>query len=511
MKIKVIGGLLTIILSFLLFFVGMDTKVADDPVAAFQVYLDGEKVGLIDSKDELLALIDEEQSEIKNVYNVDKVYPPDGLNVQKIYTYNDTVEDARDIYNKIKDVDPFTIEGYVVTITYTEKKVINDGEILEPGAPLKIYLMDKDIINEALYNTAAAFIGAENLSDFEKETQEEITDTGSIITSLYFEEKITIKKDYISTEDYIFTDAETLSQYLLFGTLDHQKEYTTKEGENLEMIAEDNHLNMEELLIANPQYMSANVLLSPGEKINVSLISPLVSVVYYKTVVSDIKIAYKTEYVDDKTKFNDYKEVTQKGEDGISRVTQNIKYINGEIQNLNTLKVDKIKQEVNEVITRGTKVLGGGSYVHETGQGNDDWSWPTASPYTITSGFKWRWGRQHQGIDIAVIGRNNGYGSPAYAVQAGTVFNVNYNRDKSEGLSVYIDHGNGYYTVYMHLSKILVSVGQKVDREQRVGLIGNTGGVTGTHLHLGVFKGRPYQGGVAVDPCNSIFSCGLPY
>ena len=59
----------------------------------------------------------------------------------------------------------------------------------------------------------------------------------------------------------------------------------------------------------------------------------------------------------------------------------------------------------------------------------------------------------------------------------------------------------------MHLDAILVKQGQTVKREQKIGLLGNTGFSTGPHLHLGVFKGYPYQGGVALDPCASIFKC----
>ena len=59
----------------------------------------------------------------------------------------------------------------------------------------------------------------------------------------------------------------------------------------------------------------------------------------------------------------------------------------------------------------------------------------------------------------------------------------------------------------MHLAAILVKEGQTVKREQKIALMGSSGFSTGTHLHLGVFKGKPYQGGVALDPCASIFKC----
>lgn len=503
MKTKIIGFFLTILISGLIMFTNIDNCSSNNPNEAYQVYLEGNKIGLISSKDEFLDLIDKEQSQIKEKYGVKKVYPPKGLDIEKIYTYNNELSDIEKVYDQIKDIEPFSIEGYKVTITYTEKKVINDGEILEPAKPLVLYTLHKNDIEESLYNTAAAFIGTEDLVNYQESTQKDIDDTGYKLTSVYFEETITVKKDYISTEEYIFKDSDTLSRYLLFGTLDKQKSYTTKDGENLEAIAEANNLNIEELLIANPQYANANVLLSAGENINVGLVAPLVSVVYKKNVISDVSIDYKTEYKDDKTKYTDYKKVTTEGQKGITRVTQDIKYINGEIRNLKITKKEPIKPVVNKVITRGTKIIQGYNYEYENVSGNDEWSWPTLTPYVITSRFEWRWGKMHRGIDISGCG----YGSPIYAVADGYVFKINTNPHMSEGLSVYIDHGNGYVTQYMHLSKILAHVGDEVEREDKIGLMGSTGFSTGTHLHLGVWKGIPYQGGTALNPCKSIFSC----
>ena len=67
----------------------------------YQVYLGGNKIGLIRSKDELYNLIDEEQQEIKNYFKVNKVYPPSGLEVQSVLTYKDNVMTAKEVYNEI--------------------------------------------------------------------------------------------------------------------------------------------------------------------------------------------------------------------------------------------------------------------------------------------------------------------------------------------------------------------------------------------------------------------------
>ena len=504
MKGKILGFILTILVSGLLFFCGTNVDFASEPQEVYQVYLNGDKIGLIKSKEKFLNMIDTEQEALRKQYGVDKVYPPDGLDIKKIYTYNDDILKEEDVYNSIKDKEPFMIEGYVAKIVYTEKKIINDDQVIEPGEPVEISMMSKDIMKEALYKTAAAFIGSKNLDDYNKNTQEKITDTGSIINSVYFEETITIRKGLVSTNNIIFKDSGELSKYLLYGTLDEQKTYITKVGENLDAIADANNLNIEELMIANPQYTKSNVLLAAGEKVNVGLISPLVSVVYKKTEVKDIEVQYKTTYIDDKNRYTDYKQVTTQGQNGVKRITQDIKYVNGEINSLVISKTETIKDPVNEVVTRGIKKsVSSGSEFYHSPQGNSDWSWPTISPFVITSRFKWRWGKHHQGIEISGCG----YRSPIYAVQDGTVYKVNYNSSLNEGLSIYIDHGNGYITQYMHLAAILVKEGQTVKREQKIALMGSTGFSTGTHLHLGVFKGKPYQGGVALDPCASIFKC----
>ena len=504
MKGKILGVFITIIFSLLLFFAGMDTRVAGTPAEVYQVYLNGEKLALISSKDDLLNLIDTEQSEIKEKYQVDKVYPPSGLDIKKVYTYEDEIIDSSIVYDKIKDIEPFTIEGYTATITYTEEKITNDGETSGPGEPIHLYMLDKDIFETALYNTAKSFIGTVELEEYQNNTQKEITDVGETISSVYFEETMTVKKDLISTEEYIFSNADELSRYLLFGTLEEQEKYVIREGEDLDSIADHHNLNIEELLIANPQISAANVLLSPGETINVGLIAPLVSVVYRKTAVEDMDVAYKVEVVKDSTKYQDYSQVTTEGQNGVTRITQDIKYVNGEIQSLNIIQRQVIKETINQVEVRGTKAYANfNNYIYQNSQGNNEWSWPTISPFIITSKFYWRWGRQHQGIDISGCGA----GSPIYAVKEGTVYYISTNRRANEGLSVYIEHPNGYVTQYMHLSKILVSVGQYVQREQKIGLMGCTGSCTGTHLHLGVWVGRPYYGGTVLDPCKSIFSC----
>ena len=107
----------------------------------------------------------------------------------------------------------------------------------------------------------------------------------------------------------------------------------------------------------------------------------------------------------------------------------------------------------------------------------------------------------HQGIDISGCG----YGSPIFVTGDGVVVETGYH--SSMGNYVYVAHGSDMYTLYMHLAEISVTAGNTLNRGDKVGTMGSTGFSTGTHLHLGVSKGYPYQGGTFLNPCDSIFSC----
>ena len=108
-----------IVLTVLLISIFLTTgfsKVLQTPETVYRVYLKGESLGLIKSKKELENYIDKKQAEIKEKYGVEKVYAPTDLDIVKEFTYYDKVSTTKEIYNKIKDISPFTINGYVVTI-----------------------------------------------------------------------------------------------------------------------------------------------------------------------------------------------------------------------------------------------------------------------------------------------------------------------------------------------------------------------------------------------------------
>ncbi len=120
--------------------------------------------------------------------------------------------------------------------------------------------------------------------------------------------------------------------------------------------------------------------------------------------------------------------------------------------------------------------------------------WPCPASSRITSGFGGRSSptegasSNHQGIDIGAP-----TGSDILAAAEGDVVVSTYS--SSAGNYVMINHGGGVYTVYMHASKLLVSVGEHVSQGQVIAKVGSTGYSTGPHLHFGVRLNGTY-----VDP-----------
>ena len=162
----------------------LDYQKSKRPVDVYHVYLKGETIGYIKDKDLLEEYINNEQYEIKEKYNVDKVFLPNDLDVFKEVTYANKVSTEEEIYEKIKGISPFTVDGYTITIkgleTLSEE---DDTTITQPDK--KIYVLDKEIFIKALKNSINVFISENDYNNFINKTQNEIKDVGSVIEDVY--------------------------------------------------------------------------------------------------------------------------------------------------------------------------------------------------------------------------------------------------------------------------------------------------------------------------------------
>ena len=474
-KENVILILIAIVTSVILFSLNKIVESNNEAKLLYKVYLNGDNIGVIEDKNKLYNLINEKQKEIKEKYNVNSVYPPNDFKITKILTYDEKIDNIDSIYNKIEQVDNFTIKGYIVTIKPEESEAITFN------------ILDKSVFEEAINDFILAFVDENSYDNYLNNEQEEIVEVGKIIESMYFNEKITIKDAYISVKDKIYTTVNELSQYLLFGDSFEQKTYKVKEGDTIASVSEENKLNPQEFLIANPKFASEESLLVINDTVNITLIDPVLTLTYQLYSVEDVEQYFEKTTVYDKTKPSSYSEITQPGVNGITRVTSRYAVVNGE-QSQGIIKVSEevIREKVDQVTTKGKKQTYYGTPVNLDG----DWAWPTNSGYIITSQYGWRWGKYHEGVDIAL---GYGIGSPIYSIGDGVVADVLY--QKTGGKMIIIDHGNNIFSMYAHLNSQLVTKGQNVSRAQKIGTMGNTGFTTGPHLHLSVSNGMPYTAG----------------
>lgn len=466
-----------------------------NPKTVYHVYLKGKSIGIIESKEELEKYINEKQQEIKEKYHVDKVYLPEELDILKEITYDDEIESIQEIYQKIKDISPFTIKGYAIKIKGIDTKD-NKGKKVK-GKDQTIYVLDKKVFSDAVDSLVKSFIPEEEYTAYANNTQKEIKDTGKLIENIYIENKITIKKQNIPVNQTIYQEKENLSKFLLFGTTEKQKTYEVKTGDTIEDVAFNNKISTEEFLIANPSFSDTNSLLYAGQEVTIGILKPQFNIVEEDHVVVREEKNYTTETRYDNSKYVGYNEVIQKGSKGENKVTQKIQKVNGETKNVVTVTTEVIKEPVNEIVVKGGKEsnygAGYGTVVATKGQ----WGWP-ATCASISSPFGWRWGVLHDGTDIAGCG----YGSNIFAAQSGTVVQSAYKYDNGQYIT--IDHHNGYYSMYAHLCNgcRYVKVGDNVVKGQVIGAMGMTGAATGVHVHFAIWQGYPYRGGRALNAMN---------
>ena len=489
--------------------------VKNDINSLYKVYMNGNYLGLINSSDDLYTLINNEQKEIMDKYNVKQVYPPNGFNIVRTNTYSDDVLSVNSIYNMIAQEDAFTIKGYVVTLkgvksddsneeeessenTKVGKNSASDIGDIDPGEEkdssndVLIYVLDKQVFEDAIHGFVSSFIDTDTLNNYLNDTQEEIVDEGELIEKLYFNRDITIKEAYIDVNNKIYTDSADLLQYLLFNDDAKINHYKVKMGDSLTSIAEENNLNVSELLIINPKYREKDSVLKINDDINITYINPVIDLVMDMHKIENVETMFTKKVVYDSNKAYGYSEITTPGVTGLTKVTEQYQVVNGEA-NSEIIITDKVvlREAVTQITTKGTKGYinpGSGSYV-DTGL---EWGWPTNSPYKITSPYGYRWGKIHQGIDIS----GTGDGSPIYAAADGIVVDAGKSTilGWKAGNAIVIKHANNYYTSYAHLKYVSVSVGTPVRKGQIIGSMGKSGFATGVHLHYGISIGQPFDG-----------------
>ena len=514
--------IICIIIGLFLFPICVGFNKQNYPNEYYNVYLDEEFLGTIESKESLLTYLEQNTKKLINIQNItktycederdldtliqeeklqemieksedvkyyeennnkcvditlttgteiEKVYTPLGLEIEKTLTYQTNIQSVEDIYSKIINKKSFTIKGYQFTINNDDKDSY-------------IYVIDKDIFEKAVKIFIEVYVGKDDYETYINNSQLEIKTVGSILENIYIQETITVKEKQIPIDYKIYTDANELAQFLIYGDNPVTKTYKVKNGEMISDIAIANEISNQEFLISNPKYKSENSLIAVGTIVNIKQTNPQLKVVVEKYVVEDKTIDYKTIYEYDDEQYVGYVKTIQEGSNGLQRVSQRVKIVNGSTVYVEPKGKEVLKSSVDEIIIKGEKIK------PNVGDINN-WAWPSESGWTTTDGYSWRINPVtgvrgfHYGIDIA----GTGYNSAIYSANNGTVMKIGTRDDY--GNYIIINHNNGYYTMYAHMNKFYpgLKVGDTVLRGQQIGYVGSSGWSTGPHIHFEVWNG----------------------
>ena len=277
----------------------------------------------------------------------------------------------------------------------------------------------------------------------------------------------------ISLVDGLYLQASMVSYSDILSVLNEgggARTYTAAEGDTVQTVLDATGVAWDSLAALNPDLTGTDQELAGGTEVITGVQSPdLLQVKVIRRESYTSEIPYDT--VETQSSEYDFGEtvVTSAGQNGLQEITQDITYIDGVQTEISTVSVETLQQPVSEYVTKGTHLKSGMT----ANYGSGEWMWPVPQ-YTYVS----RWMSSfHKGADICAA-----YGTPIYASDSGVVVTAGYHY--SYGNYVVIDHGNGWTTLYGHMSALGCSSGQAVERGEVIGYVGSTGNSTGNHCHF---------------------------
>nr|WP_275695638.1 peptidoglycan DD-metalloendopeptidase family protein [Fredinandcohnia sp. SECRCQ15] len=426
----------------------------------YHIYIDGNRIGTVDNIKLVDQVIDKKIESIKKDYS-DLSLTADDLSVIQEQVFRANANNAKTIQK---------LESEVHIVAKATALSID-------GKPVA-YLKNKEAAEDALKLLKLKYVKVEELTALEARAKSDtplpaLKEGQSRILDVAINQNVSLSEEEILPNE-ILTPVDTV-KLLQKGTLE-EKKYKVKEGDVLGAIAIAHGLSTKQLLELNPQLTEESVL-QIDQEVNVTAYKPLLTVTVKKEESKKETIAYKTEVKEDSNMYKGDNKVTQEGQEGEKVVNYNVELVNGQVSKRTATSENIIKEPVNHVVVKGTKVV--------PSRGTGSLSWPAVGGY-ISSKQGYRWGRLHKGIDIARPSNHT-----IKAADNGTVIFAGY--DGSFGNKIMIDHNNGIVTLYAHMSSLDVHSGQTVSQGQAIGVMGATGNSTGVHLHFEVYKNGSLQ------------------
>ncbi|MGX6445948.1 peptidoglycan DD-metalloendopeptidase family protein [Neobacillus sp. K501] len=428
----------------------------------YHVYLNGTFIGTVSNKDVVEKMMNEKVETLKESFkdkDLNIGVQVDYIREQVFRSTANNQETVRNLENAIQ----LQVEASAISID---------------GTPI-VYLDSKETADEVIKKLKLQFVSEEQLIQLEARKTAETTELTPLkenetrLLDVRLSKEVSVLTEKVSPEKIM--SADDALNLLLKGTLE-EKKYVVQEGDVLGTIANGHGLTLADFLALNPG-LTEETVVNIGDEVNVTALKPYIEVIVDKEVNQKESVAFVNEVVEDASMPKGETSVKQEGQNGERLVNYLISEQNGITLKKDVTSEQVIKQPVNHIVVKGTKVI--------PSRGTGNLAWPTVGGY-ISSQQGQRWGKQHKGIDIARPSNRT-----IKAADNGKVVSAGY--DGGYGNKIVIDHQNGLRTVYAHLASIDVSVGQTVSQGSAIGVMGSTGNSTGVHLHFEVYKNGALQ------------------
>lgn len=277
----------------------------------------------------------------------------------------------------------------------------------------------------------------------------------------------------ISFENVSVTPGQVLSEEQVMQQLNtggkERVKYTVQDGDTLSEIAHKFDMSMAQIRQNNKWIVDDTIY--PDDIVDVTKWQPVLSVKTVEVETEKQVINYTTIYKTDASLKKGKTVVVRAGVEGRKIATYRLTKINGMLTDEELINETVLSKPSSAIVRRGSKII--------KGEGTGNFRWPVSGA-RISSSYGFRWGRLHKGIDFISSNRT------IMAADAGRIVYAGYKSDY--GYHIIIDHRNGYQTLYGHLRSMSVRVGDVVEAGEKIGIMGNTGDSTGTHLHFEVHK-----------------------
>lgn len=345
---------------------------------------------------------------------------------------------------------------------------------LDPARELPVLtaqVATKEEVKEQVKETVRLNAGidteiSEVFASVEPDLEKDFSDYALGLISMDFGDDIEVVEAYLSAEE--LTDLDTAIEEI---TKEQEKNevYEVVSGDTLLGIAIKTNIPMDKLIEMNDTLDNEHSMIRAGDELVITVPEPELTVVRKKEMYYEEDYEADIIYVDNHDWYTTDMKTLQEPSAGHRKVVAVVSFENNKEVDREILKEEVTYQAVPKIVERGTKVPP--TYIKPISGGR------LTSNFGKRSAPKRGASTNHKGTDWAIP-----TGTAVVASSGGTVAKAGWG--SGYGYVVYINHPDGRQTRYGHLSKVLVSPGQKVSQGQKIALSGNTGVSTGPHLHF---------------------------